>query len=60
VASPADLAYGRPLAAAAGKPAASAVARYLDDKVTPLPTEVNLGPITGSSSSTTAATPTGY
>jgi len=60
VASPADLTYGRPLAAAAGKPAASAVARYLDDKVTPLPTEVTLGPITGSSSGTTAATPTGY
>ncbi|HEV2099161.1 MAG TPA: CpaD family pilus assembly lipoprotein, partial [Stellaceae bacterium] len=60
VASPADLAEGRPLEAADGKPAAAAVARYLDDKVTPLPTETTLGPITGSSSGTTAATPTGY
>ena len=60
VANPGDLVHGRPLAAADGKPAASAVARYLDDKVTPLQTEVTLGPITGSGSSTTAATPPGY
>jgi pilus assembly protein CpaD len=48
-ASPADLAGGRPLGAADGKPAVAAVRRYLDDNVIPLAlTEV--GPI--------AATPT--
>ncbi len=47
VASPGDLAAGRSLEPADGKPAASAVARYLDDKVPPLPAEANLGPIQG-------------
>jgi pilus assembly protein CpaD len=60
VASPADLTYGRPLGPADGKPAASAVARYLDDKVTPLPTETTLGPIGAGGTSATGATPTGY
>ena len=60
VASPADLTEGRPLGPADGKPAAAAVARYLDDKVTPLPTEATVGQIAGTSSGTTAATPTGY
>jgi pilus assembly protein CpaD len=45
VASPADLASGRTLAAADGKPAAAAVDRYLDDKVPPLPAEANLAPV---------------
>jgi pilus assembly protein CpaD len=49
VASPADLVAGRQLAPVDGKPAAAAVERYLDDKVTPLPTEANLGPIQGGS-----------
>lgn len=49
VASPADLAGGRTLAAADAKPAAAAVARYLDDKIQPLPAEANIGPIQGGS-----------
>jgi pilus assembly protein CpaD len=49
VANPGDLAYGRPLAAADGKPAASAVDRYLNDKVV-LPTETEFGPVQGASS----------
>jgi pilus assembly protein CpaD len=53
VASPGDLTHGRTLAAADGKPAASAVGRYLDDKVT-LPTETTLGPVAASSSTSTA------
>lgn len=44
VAYPADLAEGRPLAAADGAPAAAAVNRYLTDKVQ-LPTAAALGPI---------------
>ena len=44
VAYPADLAEGRPLAAADGAPAAAAVNRYLTDKVQ-LPTAASLGPI---------------
>ncbi len=61
VANPADLAEGRPLGPADGKPAAAAVARYLDDKVNPLPTEVTLGPVSGSGGTgTTSATPPGY
>ena len=39
VASPGDLAQGRTLAAADGKPAAAAVDRYLADKVQPLSAE---------------------
>jgi hypothetical protein len=49
VASPADLVGGRQLAPADGKPAAAAVDRYLDEKVTPLPAEASLGPIQGGS-----------
>ena len=49
VASPGDLAQGRSLAAADGKPAAAAVDRYLNDKVV-LPEEVTLGPIAASPS----------
>lgn len=45
-ASPADLASGRSLAPAAGKPAVAAVDRWLDDKVA-LPTEASMGPIGG-------------
>jgi pilus assembly protein CpaD len=48
VASPGDLAQGRTLAAADGKPAAAAVGRYLNDKVV-LPEEAQLGPIAVSS-----------
>jgi pilus assembly protein CpaD len=44
VASPADLAEGRPLAAADGTPAAAAVNRYLNDKVQ-LPAAASIGPI---------------
>jgi pilus assembly protein CpaD len=44
VASPADLAEGRPLAAADGTPAAAAVNRYLNDKVQ-LPAAAAIGPI---------------
>ena len=44
VASPADLAEGRPVAAAEGAPAAAAVNRYLNDKVQ-LPTAATVGPI---------------
>ncbi len=54
VASPADLAQGRTLASADGKPTAAAVGRYLNDKVV-LPQEVQLGPIAVSSG---GATPT--
>ncbi|MGH7115595.1 MAG: CpaD family pilus assembly lipoprotein, partial [Stellaceae bacterium] len=46
VASPADLAGGRTLAAADGKPAVQAVDAYLDGKVQ-LPTAPSLGPIGG-------------
>lgn len=49
VASPADLAIGRQLAPADGKPAAAAVERYLDDRVQALPTEASIGPIQGGS-----------
>jgi pilus assembly protein CpaD len=56
VASPADLAHGRTLASADGKPAAAAIDRYLNDKVV-LPTEVQLGPIAPSSSDSTPAAP---
>ncbi len=45
VASPADLAGGRTLAAADGQPTAAAVDRYLDDKVPPLPAEATLAPV---------------
>ncbi len=55
VASPADLAGGRTLAAADGKPMAAAVDRYLDDKVTPLPAEANVGPIQAGSGGGAAA-----
>jgi pilus assembly protein CpaD len=51
VASPADLAHGRTLAPADGKPAAAAVDRYLNDNITPLPAEANLGPVQGAPSS---------
>jgi pilus assembly protein CpaD len=47
VARPADLVAGGPLEPAAGEPAASAVNRYLNDKVPPLPSEANLSPIQG-------------
>ena len=56
VANPADLAQGRTLASADGKPAAAAVDRYLNDRVV-LPTEVQLGPIAPSSSDSTPAAP---
>jgi pilus assembly protein CpaD len=49
VASPADLVAGRQLAPADGKPAAAAVDRYLNDKVTPLAAGASLGPIQGGS-----------
>ena len=57
VASPGDLANGRRLAEADGKPAAAAVQRYLDDKVQ-LPTGTDLGPIatSGGSGATPGAT----
>ena len=58
VASPADLAEGRPLAAADGTPAAAAVNRYLNDKVQ-LPTAAAIGPIGASSSTPPAAPNTG-
>jgi pilus assembly protein CpaD len=44
VASPADLVSGSGVAAIEGKPAVSAVNRYLDDKVTP-PVSADVGPI---------------
>ena len=47
MANPADLAGGRSLAPADGKPAVAAVDRYLNDKVQ-LPTEATLGPIASS------------
>jgi pilus assembly protein CpaD len=60
VASPGDLVAGRQLAPADGKPAAAAVDRYLNDRVTPLPTEAGLGPIQiGSSSGAPAGAPSG-
>jgi pilus assembly protein CpaD len=47
VASPADLAGGRALGAAAGKPAVSAMDRYLNDRVTPLvATDLGVAPAT--------------
>jgi pilus assembly protein CpaD len=55
-ASPGDLVQGRDLAPADGKPAASAVNRYLDDKVQ-LPAEVNLAPVgSGGGAAPAAAT----
>ncbi|HXC11211.1 MAG TPA: CpaD family pilus assembly lipoprotein [Stellaceae bacterium] len=55
VASPADLVGGRQLAPADGEPAASAVNRYLNDKVPPLP-GTTLGSIQGG---TTGGGPSG-
>ena len=54
VASPADLAEGRPVAAAEGAPAAAAVNRYLNDKVQ-LPAAASVGPIQATSSAAPGA-----
>jgi pilus assembly protein CpaD len=54
VASPADLAEGRPLATADGTPAAAAVNRYLTDKVQ-LPAAATVGPIQAPSGGAPAA-----
>jgi pilus assembly protein CpaD len=57
VASPADLAEGRPLAAADGTPAAAAVNRYLNDKVQ-LPAAASIGSFSASSSAPTGGAAT--
>jgi pilus assembly protein CpaD len=57
VASPADLAEGRPLAAADGTPAAAAVNRYLNDKVQ-LPAAAAIGPITSPGTAATGGAAT--
>jgi pilus assembly protein CpaD len=57
VASPGDLVAGRTLAPAAGKPAAAATDRYLNDRVQPLPSEADLGPIQGGSGGGTGSAP---
>jgi pilus assembly protein CpaD len=63
VASPADLAEGRPVAATEGTPAAAAVNRYLTDKVQ-LPAAASISPIAapasaapGAAGGTTGSTP---
>lgn len=58
VAHPTDLASGTPLGMAEGQPAAAAMNRYLNDKVTPLPQAGNAKAFS-SGASTTTATPTG-
>ncbi len=50
VASPADLAEGRPVGLAEGLPAVAAINRYLTDKIT-LPSAVTLGPVTPATTS---------
>lgn len=58
IASPSDLATGRPLGPAAGRPAAAAVSRYLNDKVSPLPQSGTAAAFTaGPSASPPAAAP---
>jgi pilus assembly protein CpaD len=59
VANPADLASGIRLGPAAGQPAAAAVNRYLNDKVTPLPQAGTAAAFSSSASASTAAPSTG-
>jgi hypothetical protein len=58
VASPADLAEGRPLGLADAIPAAAAVQRYQSDKIV-LPSETAIGPISGGSAGPTGSGATG-
>ena len=58
VASPADLAEGRPLGLADAIPAAAAVQRYQSDKVA-LPTGGGIGPISGATAAPTGSGATG-
>jgi pilus assembly protein CpaD len=58
VASPADLAEGRPVGPVDAIPAAAAVQRYLADKVR-LPSAANIGPISAPSSGATVSGSTG-
>jgi pilus assembly protein CpaD len=57
VANPSDLASGLPVGPSAGQPAVAAVDRYLNDKVTPLPTANAATPFSSAASTSTATTP---
>jgi len=61
VASPADLVSGRPLTGIDGQPAASAVQRYLSDRVKqpPAPTASPFAPSTGGGDTGAGAAPAG-
>jgi pilus assembly protein CpaD len=57
VANPTDLASGLPAGPMAGQPAAAAVNRYLNDKVSPLPAASGATPFSSAASSATGSTP---
>ena len=57
VANPSDLASGLPVCGSAGHPASAAVNRYLNDKVSPLPSASGASAFSAAASTATAAPP---